>query len=90
MKEFHGRVLIIEDNTPIREEIAAILDLEGFTAVEASDGSEGIATAFRELPDLIICDITMPGHDGYAVLEALHGHEKTAAIPASFLNSLSL
>ena len=80
-------ILVIEDNAPIREEIATILDLEGFDSLEAANGVQGIATAIKALPDLIICDITMPGHDGYAVLETLQRNNTTAGIPFIFLTA---
>ena len=82
-------ILVIEDNTPIRREICAILELEGFQALSAATGEEGIAAAVESLPDLIICDITMPGYDGYAVLEALQQNGDTARIPFIFLTARS-
>ncbi|TRX52675.1 response regulator [Fulvivirga sp. M361] len=81
------KILIIEDNQEIRENIAEILQLDDFETLEASNGKEGVAMASSDLPDLIICDIMMPELDGYGVLHILAKKESTAGIPFIFLTA---
>lgn len=82
-------VLVIEDEAPMRRNLAEILRLEGFGVIEAADGAAGIALARERRPDLILCDITMPGTDGHAVLRALKDATETARIPFVFLTARS-
>jgi diguanylate cyclase len=81
------KILVIEDETPIRTNILKILNFKGFETVGAEDGEVGIEQAKRHLPDLIICDIMMPQVDGYGVLYALRQDPETAAIPLIFLTA---
>ena len=81
------RILIIEDNPDIRENISEILELAGYETLTAPDGKRGIELAQQELPDLIICDIMMPELDGYGVLHILNKKEETARIPFIFLTA---
>ena len=83
------RILIIEDNEDIRENVAEILTLSDYEVLMAPNGKEGIAVAQAQEPDLIICDIMMPGIDGYGVLHVLHKDPKTQNIPFIFLTSKS-
>jgi signal transduction histidine kinase len=62
-----------------------MLELEGYEMEEATDGKEGVDQALKILPDLIVCDIRMPGLDGYETLEELRKHESTAHIPFIFM-----
>lgn len=81
------KVLIIEDDPVIREEVVDWLTYEGYTAIGATDGAEGVDMALRELPDLIISDIMMPVKDGHHVLLELRAHPATALIPFIFLTA---
>ncbi len=81
------KLLLIEDNTDIRENTAEILELAGYTVITAPNGKVGVEMATRELPDLIICDIMMPELDGYGVLHILSKKTTTAAIPFIFLTA---
>jgi CheY-like chemotaxis protein len=80
-------ILLIEDNNEIRETLAELLTIEGFVVETADCGLHGLQLAFDHVPDLIICDILMPGLDGYAVLNALKQNEKTSHIPFIFSSS---
>ena len=80
-------ILIIEDETAIRELISKLLILEGFDVAEAVNGREGIAIAQSVLPDLIICDVMMPEIDGHGVLQALQKNPQTVSIPFIFLTA---
>lgn len=79
------KILVIEDNTHLRENIVEILELEGFETIAAQNGKVGIDLAIEELPDLIVSDINMPEVDGYGVLEKLRSLEETRTIPFIFL-----
>ncbi|MEM6360481.1 MAG: response regulator [Bacteroidota bacterium] len=81
------KILIIEDNEDIRENIAEILELDGFNSITAPDGKVGVEKAVSEHPDLIICDIMMPELDGYGVLHILGKKDETAGIPFIFLTA---
>ena len=59
------KILVIEDTKEVRENIAEILESEGFEPISAENGEIGIALAGKTQPDLILCDIMMPGIDGY-------------------------
>jgi CRP/FNR family cyclic AMP-dependent transcriptional regulator len=82
-------VLIIEDNDDIRENVAEILTLSDYKVLTAANGKDGIESAQKNRPDLIICDIMMPGVDGYGVLHVLHKNADTQSIPFIFLTSKS-
>ena len=83
------KILIVEDNKHTLENLIEILELEGFESLVATDGWQGVALANTHIPDLVICDVTMPNLDGYAVLEKLAGNEATADIPFIFLTGKS-
>ncbi|MBI1307366.1 MAG: response regulator [Bacteroidetes bacterium] len=81
------RILVIEDNNEIRENLAEILELDGYEVLTAIDGKAGAQKAQEELPDLILCDIMMPNLDGYGVLHILSRNEATLRIPFIFLTA---
>ncbi|MDQ1266503.1 MAG: hypothetical protein QG635_1655 [Bacteroidota bacterium] len=83
------RVLVIEDEISVLENLIEILGISDYEVYSASDGIQGVEFAKRYLPDLIICDILMPIIDGYEVLEALRNDEQTSAIPFIFLTAKS-
>ncbi|TRZ41258.1 response regulator [Robertkochia solimangrovi] len=80
-------LLIIEDDSVLRENIAELLELQHYRVFQAADGSKGIDLAIKHQPDLIICDIMMPELDGYGVLERLSSDPTTQAIPFIFLSA---
>jgi signal transduction histidine kinase len=84
------KILIIEDETDILDNIRTILELEGYGTQVAENGRIGLNIAEREKPDLILCDVTMPEMDGYTVLRKLRQNEATASIPFIFLTSRAL
>jgi CRP/FNR family transcriptional regulator, cyclic AMP receptor protein len=81
------RILLIEDNDDIRENTAEILELSNYKVIVAENGKVGVEKALEHLPDLIICDIMMPGLDGYGVLHAVHKNESIKNIPFIFLTA---
>jgi signal transduction histidine kinase len=82
-----NKILVIEDEPQVRENIQEILILSDFDTLVAPNGQIGLKIAKAELPDLIICDIMMPELDGYGVLSALRQDEVTANIPVILLTA---
>ena len=80
-------ILVIEDNLEIRENMAEILELEGFRVIAATDGTTGLQMAAEDLPHIILCDILMPSLDGYAVLTALKKNPATKDIPFIYVTA---
>jgi CheY-like chemotaxis protein len=76
-----AKILVIEDNLENMELIVYLLNAFGHTPLEAADGQIGLATAEREIPDMILCDLQMPVMDGYQVVKRLKLDPKLAAIP---------
>lgn len=87
MSESSRKILVIEDEAEMRRNIVTILEMEGFKALQASHGRAGVALARAELPDLILCDVTMPELDGHGVIAALRSSEATVGIPFIFLTA---
>ncbi len=81
------KILIIEDELNIRSNLKEILEIKGFEAITASDGPEGIEMAKKHLPDIILCDIKMPGKDGYQVKKELSNNDNTVSIPFIYLTA---
>jgi DNA-binding response OmpR family regulator len=81
------RVLVIDDEAPIRLLCRVNLEAEGMSVLEAGDGPSGLAKASSEQPDVILLDVMMPGLDGWGVAEALLEDERTVGIPIIFLTA---
>jgi signal transduction histidine kinase len=81
------RILVIEDEAPLREEVVDMLTFEDFDVIQAPNGRVGVEMAQEHLPDVILCDVTMPEMDGYGVLVELQKDEVTATIPFIFLTA---
>ena len=81
------KILVIEDNQAVRENLEEILILANYQALTAENGKSGVEIAIRELPDMIICDVMMPELDGYGVLHILSRTPSTADIPFIFLTA---
>lgn len=81
------KILVIEDDQTILDNIVEVLALEGYETTVALDGINGIERAVTDLPDLILCDIRMPHADGHDVYKALSQNPKTASIPFVFMTA---
>lgn len=81
------KVLIIEDNRDMLENVADMLELANYQVFTAENGQLGVIRAKQFKPDLILCDIMMPGMDGYEVLHALEEDHSTSTIPFIFLTA---
>ncbi len=81
------RILVIEDNLEVRENIAEILALSHYSVLTAENGKVGVRLAQENNPDLILCDVMMPELDGFGVLHILSQNPVTAQIPFIFLTA---
>jgi len=81
------RVLVVDDEAPIRLLCRVNLEAEKMDVVEAADGLNGLEAARRERPDVILLDVMMPGLDGWRVAEELLEDPDTSAIPIVFLTA---
>ncbi len=81
------RVLVIDDEAPIRLLCRVNLEAERMQVLEAADGPSGLETARAEKPDVILLDVMMPGLDGWQVAEQLLDDERTSGIPIVFLTA---
>ena len=81
------RVLVIDDEAPIRLLCRVNLEAEGMEVLEAADGPSGLEKARAELPDVILLDVMMPGLDGWRVAEELLDDDRTEEIPIVFLTA---
>jgi DNA-binding response OmpR family regulator len=81
------RVLVIDDEAPIRLLCRVNLEAEGMRVLEASDGPSGLDAARSNVPDVILLDVMMPGLDGWQVAEELLDDERTGGIPIVFLTA---
>ena len=81
------RVLVIDDEAPIRLLCRVNLEAERMEVIEAGDGPTGLEKARTERPDVILLDVMMPGVDGWRVAEELLEDEQTKSIPIVFLTA---
>jgi len=81
------RVLVIDDEAPIRLLCRVNLEAEGMEVLEAPDGPKGLEQARAAEPDVILLDVMMPGLDGWQVAEQLLEDDKTRSIPIVFLTA---
>jgi two-component system alkaline phosphatase synthesis response regulator PhoP len=81
------RVLVIDDEAPIRLLCRVNLEAERMDVIEAADGPTGLQKAREEKPDVVLLDVMMPGLDGWRVAEELLGNEETNEIPIIFLTA---
>lgn len=87
MQQLSAKILLIEDDARTRNIFIDCLNSEGFNAIGAEDGIEGIAKVQKHSPDLVICDVSMPKLDGYGVLTALRQNPLTAITSFIFLTA---
>jgi CheY-like chemotaxis protein len=85
-----SKILIVEDNDPNRQMLARRLERKGFGVIAAPDGEEGYSLARAESPDLILMDISLPGMDGWQVINLLKSEASTRDIPVIILTAHAL
>src|SRR5205809_5047702 len=81
------KILVIEDEAETLENLVLMIEMGGLKPFSAANGRAGVAVAKRELPDVILCDVSMPEMDGYGVLETLRADSATVSIPFIFLTA---
>jgi CheY-like chemotaxis protein len=83
------KILVIDDAEFILESTATLLEFEGYNVMTANDGIEGVEKAEKSLPDLILCDISMPNMDGYGVVQKVRTIPELKTIPFIFLTAFT-
>jgi CheY-like chemotaxis protein len=83
------RVLVIDDDDAVRWVLERNLEHAGFDVVTAEHGLEGVASVHEHAPDIVVLDLMMPVMDGFGVLAALQGDDRTARIPVIVLTAVS-
>ncbi|MEZ5057984.1 MAG: response regulator [Saprospiraceae bacterium] len=81
------KILIIEDNMEVRENLAEILELSNYEVITSENGVLGVEQALKDTPDLILCDVMMPELDGFGVLKILSKKPQTSDVPFIFLTA---
>jgi class 3 adenylate cyclase len=81
-------VLLVEDDDAIRNNVARLLQLEGYAVATAANGNEGLQRARTTRPDVVISDINMPGLDGFSLVEALRADAGLATTSVMLLTAL--
>ncbi len=81
------KILVIEDEEAILENIIDLLEAENFCVIGAANGQDGLQLALKTKPNLIICDIMMPELDGYDVLAKLRQNPSTETTPFIFITA---
>lgn len=82
-------ILIIDDSPSIRQMVAFTLKSEGYIAIEAADGVDGLAKAVAHDIDLVLSDVNMPNMDGFELVKALRGLPKYGTTPILMLTTES-
>jgi len=80
-----SKVLLIEDDASFRKAVGDVLSLEGYTVLQAPSGKAGIMATQKEMPDLVILDLIMPGMKGLEVCQFLKQDAQTARVPIIIL-----
>lgn len=82
-----ARILVIDDEVPLRQNLTRFLQMEGHEVTEASDGEAGLTAARLQAPQLIFCDLMMPRMNGMELLNVLRGDPTLQQIPFIFLSA---
>jgi CheY-like chemotaxis protein len=75
------RVLVVDDDPQVLRLMRVNLEMEGYDVVSAPDGAEALEAIINERPDVVVCDVMMPGIDGLTVLRNLRSNPRTSKIP---------
>ena len=90
IKQLHKKILIVEDDEDMREELFDIFVMEGFLVLKAKDGKEGLRLALKKRPDLILLDIAMPVMGGIEMIRELRKDEDAKDIPVIVVSSYAM
>ena len=88
-EEFQSTILVIDDNPDVRTLVGSLF-CDEYTVIEAANGTSGIQSAMYNIPDIIICDVMMPGIDGLECCKRLKNEVNTSHIPVLMLTACSL
>lgn len=83
-----GRVLVVDDSLSVRRAIGRMLAPRGLTVAEATDGSQALERLAGERPDLVICDVMLPGVDGYEVCRFVRARPALAGVPVLLISGV--
>ncbi|MDH3570752.1 MAG: response regulator, partial [Gemmatimonadota bacterium] len=83
------RVLIADDDPPVRSAVARLLRSEGLDVLETGDGEDALRLFREERPDLVLLDVVMPGRDGFEICAQLKANPSTALTPVVMLTGLT-
>ena len=89
MPNVHGKILVIDDDAGVLFGLQSLLKREGYSVYAAMNGEDGLQLAVKANPDLILCDVRMPGMNGFEFLQRLRWASETAGIPLIFLTALA-
>ncbi len=81
------KVLVVDDDPAVLRVLASVLDLEGLAVTTASDGTAALAAAREDRPDVVICDVAMPGVSGLQVCRTLRSDPSTSDVPVVLLTA---
>ena len=84
------KILVIEDDANIRESLMELLEMKSYSVIVADNGLEGLRLAGEQKPDLILCDVMMPGLNGYEVIERVRANTEIAHVPFIFLSAKAM
>ena len=84
------KILVIEDDENIRESLVELLEMKSYVLLSADNGVQGLEKAKSEKPDLILCDVMMPGLNGYEVIEAVRRTAELSRVPFVFLSAKAM
>ena len=87
MNEVKKKILVVDDEVRLRENICELLDLNGFLTAAAENGQQAEQQVREFQPDLVICDIRMPLMDGYEFLQRLRENTERKDIPLIFISA---
>lgn len=85
-----ARIVLIEDNGPNLELMSFLLRSFGHETIEARTGEEGLALILREAPDLVLCDLDLPGIDGFQVIQRLRAEKGLDRTPAIAVTAFAM
>lgn len=83
------KILVADDNPDNRDLVRDVLDMAGYTILEAENGARALTVTFAEMPDLILLDVNMPGMSGFEVCAQVKQDERSAQIPVIMLTAMS-
>lgn len=84
------KILVIEDDANIRESLVELLEMRSYEVLSAENGTDGLQMAMDSRPNLILCDVMMPGMNGYQVVEKVRANPELSATPFIFLSAKAM